>query len=859
MRTQRFGLLLSVLLALGAGACGDDDGGNGNNNQNNSNGVVTCGDGVAAGVETCDGADLRSATCTSIGLGYTGGTLACNASCTGWDVALCMTGACGDAQLDTGELCDTTNLDGNDCTTINQGFTGGTLACGNGCQSWDTSLCTGQTLDCGNGNIDAGEDCDGANHGSDDCTTLGFGFTGGTLGCNTDCTWDTTGCTTVYCGNFVIEGSELCDGDEVGAAGCTTLGLGYSGGTLGCQPNCTAYDVSQCTGGTATCGNATVEGGEVCDGADLNGQDCSSISPFTGGTLTCDAASSCQAFDTSQCVINPVCGNGVRETPEQCDGNDLQGVTCADFGFTGGTLACGANCLVDFSGCTSGVPGWTCIPGFYADGACDCGCGVVDSDCTDATVGACDWCDSPGGCNGVGGQCPGIIDPANNAQCTATTCGDGVQEGAEQCDLTDLQGAGCEDLGLGFAGGTLACQANCLFDITQCTMPVCGNNTAEGAELCDGADLAQNDCTTIGQGFGGGTLACNNTCDGWVTTQCTAAVCGNNTAEGGEVCDGADLGGNDCTTLGLPYTGGTLSCDAASSCQAFDTSQCVINPVCGNGVQETGEQCDGNDLQGADCTDFTFTGGVLTCGANCLFDFSGCTSGVPGWTCVPGYYGDGDCDCGCGVIDTDCANATVGACDWCDSPGGCNGIGGQCPGIIDPANNAQCTATTCGDGVQEGAEQCDLTDLQGAGCEDLGLGFAGGTLACQANCLFDITQCTLSVCGDGTAEGLEECDGADLGQLAGATCADLGFTGGTISCSNCAFDLSTCTGGVPGWNCIPGYYGDGACDCGCGIIDSDCADATVGSCDWCDSPGGCNGAGGSCPGTINPNNNTQCL
>ena len=47
--------------------------------------------------------------------------------------------------------------------------------------------------DCGNGIIEPPEDCDGTNLGGQTCVSLGF--TGGTLACATDCTFDTSGCT----------------------------------------------------------------------------------------------------------------------------------------------------------------------------------------------------------------------------------------------------------------------------------------------------------------------------------------------------------------------------------------------------------------------------------------------------------------------------------------------------------------------------------------------------------------------------------------------------------------------------------------------------------------------------------------
>ncbi len=58
------------------------------------------------------------------------------------------------------------------------------------------------------------------------------------------------------------------------------------------------------------------------------------------------------------------------------------------------------------------------------------------------------------------------------------------------------------------------------------------------------------------------------------------------------------------------------------------------------------------------------------------------------------------------------------------------------------------------------------------------------------------------------------------------------------------------------WTCDPTYYGDDLCDCGCGAVDVDCANALVGSCEYCDDEGSCSTA--SCPGTINPTNSAVC-
>src|SRR5574342_391374 len=48
------------------------------------------------------------------------------------------------------------------------------------------------------------------------------------------------------------------------------------------------------------------------------------------------------------------------------------------------------------------------------------------------------------------------------------------------------------------------------------------------------------------------------------------SVCGDSVVEGQEDCEGSNLNGKSCTSLG--YSGGGLSCDIACS---FDTSSCI--------------------------------------------------------------------------------------------------------------------------------------------------------------------------------------------------------------------------------------------------------------------------------------------
>ncbi|MCR9163314.1 MAG: lamin tail domain-containing protein [Nannocystaceae bacterium] len=107
----------------------------------------------------------------------------------------------------------------------------------------------------------------------------------------------------------------------------------------------------------------------------------------------------------------------------------------------------------------------------------------------------------------------------------------------------------------------------------------------------------------------------------------------------------------------------------------------------------------------------------------------------------------------------------------------------------DESSSSTGTPETCGNGVLDMDEECDALDLDGATCDSLG--FAGGTLACAADCTYDTSGC--ETCGNGVLDEGEDCEGDDLG---GATCAsiDMGFTGGALACdATCGFDTSGCT------------------------------------------------------------------
>ncbi|MFN7133366.1 MAG: FG-GAP repeat domain-containing protein, partial [Myxococcales bacterium] len=91
--------------------------------------------------------------------------------------------------------------------------------------------------------------------------------------------------------------------------------------------------------------------------------------------------------------------------------------------------------------------------------------------------------------------------------------------------------------------------------------------------------------------------------------------CGDGTVNGEDQCEGEQLGGATCQSLG--FVAGTLSC--ASDCR-FDTSKCIR--TCGNGKIDFGEECDGPALGTAGCDDW----GVVRCTGGCKLDATGCVA-----------------------------------------------------------------------------------------------------------------------------------------------------------------------------------------------------------------------------------------
>jgi len=567
-----------------------------------------CGDGIKQDSEECDEG---------------GDTLNCNANCT--------VSACGDGYLNpnANETCDDGNTDSGD-------------GCDDSCQieipaEWTCNTSnygTGNGCDCGCGATDP--DC--ADTTKDSCNICGnTGSCAEDLGCDVIDPNDNSMCIVIVCGNGTVEPTETCDdGNTDNGDGCDencqfevpaewTCDPDYYGNGVVCQCGCGAIDPD--------CADETIDSCEACNfsgSCAAGGSDCSAIDPN----------------DNSICLPTE-CGNDIVELGEECDGTSLNGKTCSDLGFNDGTLACAATCVFDTSDCTAVPAEWTCTPGFYGDSFCDCGCGVIDIDCSDNTSTVCTYCNDSGSC-AEGSDCS-AINPGDNSICLATECGNNIVESGEECDGTSLNGKTCSDLG--FNDGTLACAATCVFDTSACT------GTAVPAEW------------TCNSGF----YAANDGCD-----------CG---------CGAIDPDCADETSASCLYCNGSGSCTGGAGCDIINpdnNSICSITSECGNNIIEDGEVCDGTSLNAQTCSDLGYTGGTLACTVACIFDTSACTgTAVPAeWTCDPSYYNDTTCDCGCGVLDIDCSDSTSDVCFYCGDQGSC-AEGSDCSQIA-PNENWQC-------------------------------------------------------------------------------------------------------------------------------------------------------------------------
>lgn len=304
------------------------------------------------------------------------------------------------------------------------------------------------------------------------------------------------------------------------------------------------------------CGSGLRDVGEECDGDDLGGVSCTDLG-FEGGQL---ARTDQCTFSTEPCNL---CGNGVVDDGEVCDGGDFDGVSCGSLGFTGGDLQCIACLGIDSSGCGGGMS--SAPPGSYEE------CGFDEDDCAD------------GACAGSDGDCPGgpcrVTDPGDHAfalEDPLNTQGgqfhpDGNDSGPNG-DLYFCQQDGGTHMTCIEQGGWGVCKRCSKNEGELNTLIGCPCQTEEDCE-----SPAQPGLACFGEDFPGGTGFCWDQQDGPPAWQCAAGTCGQVPRYSGDEEDDDD----EMYCEHYPHGGGQARCEPWFACNPILARVCAgVNLIC---------------------------------------------------------------------------------------------------------------------------------------------------------------------------------------------------------------------------------------------------------------------------------------
>ncbi len=435
-------------------------------------------------------------------------------------------------------------------------------------------------------------------------------------------------CATGVCTGNVCQGAVCNDNTKNGSETDVDCG-GMCATKCGTSKAClVAGDcVSQvCAGGVcqaAICGDGVKNGTEACDdGNPVSGDGCSSGCAVEAG-FTCAGS--------TPTVCSAICGDGVKVAGEQCDdGNATTGDGCS------------AVCVVEQGFTCGGAPSvctTTCGDGFKAGAeACDDGNGIPSDGCTACVVNAGFTCT---------GSAPSV--------CTAI-CGDGIKAGAEGCDDGNtVNGDGCS------ATCTVQAGYACNGATPSVCTTICGDGVIAGSEACDDGNIANGDCCSSSCHVEAGceveanstipttnvlsAVAINNKVNGFInpsgdkdyfsfavpanaTAVLTAQTidnflgitCASNNIDtvvtlfdsstpAVSLVSNDDFGGNHCSKIvSSTLNPGTYFIEvraytfASPATFAYTLQTSIALKICGNGIIEAPEQCDGGPTCAADCT-----------------------------------------------------------------------------------------------------------------------------------------------------------------------------------------------------------------------------------------------------------------
>jgi alpha-tubulin suppressor-like RCC1 family protein len=687
------------------------------------------------------------------------------------------------------EICDGND---NDCNGMTDEGLGST-SCGLGVCAHTVDNCVagvpqtcdpmqGSSAEVCEGSLD--EDCDGVVDDGCACTNGQTRACGSSVG---ECKQGTQACVNgqwaAECAGEITPSAEVCDGKD---NDCSGVADDYDFGQTSCGKGACWHTIDNCIAGVPqTCDPMQGSSAEICEGT--IDQDCDGIidngcACTNGNTQSCGSdIGECQ-MGTQTCVDgqwNSVCAGEITPSAEVCDGldNDCTGVA-DDYNFGQTTCGLGA-CLHTIDNCAGGAT-QTCDPmqGSSAE-VCD---GLIDQNC-DGTVD--EGCACINGqtraCGSSVGECEQGTQTCVAGQWAAECVGE-VTSSSEVCDGLDNDCDGVSDDGLTRATtcGLGACEGNTGYE--TCTAGAWGSNTCDpfaGAtpETCD-AGMTDNDCD--------GDVNEDCACVSGQTVQCGATDAGE-CSYGLETCD---INGQFGDCVGAVYPAGETCNNLDDDCDGVIDDGVTRGTTCGQGIcaGNTGyETCTAgawgsdtcnpyagavtetcNDNTGYDGLDNNCDGIVdLNCGSYCDADNDGYTTHVvcliigkqlgdcndnnaavhPGATEICNNIDD-DCDseldedleqnCYTGAAGTENVGACHGGTQWCAAgvwgtcdgeviPAGeiCNNVDDDCDGGIDEGGICQ----ECGNGVIEGTEVCDGTNLGGGGVPQ-GILSAGYTHTC---------------------------------------------------------------------------------------------------------------------------------
>ncbi len=531
--------------------------------------------------------------------------------------------------------------------------------------------------------------------------------------------WNVRGGGGPICGDEIISSfiGEECDLTQFPSdvEDCSDLGPpnyptypNYYCGDIGCiAPNeadeCT-FDVSACIEGS--CGDNTLQAacGEQCDG-----------SPQTQCTTTnaCYRAicSGCLCDeDLTNCDVSPSCQKeGAVPASIYCNSCDHCHDSVQNCGETGVDVGggCAAQCVNGDQRCDGGRTQY-CLNGAWQNNT------YQRYGCTNTWDGICNRAGVGGGSCYTGATCRVV--PAggglNNAFCEASgaltcnaacqsdwsdlytdccACGNGNIDSGEDCDPgppENLDGQTCSSLGAG--SGTLACNADCTWNLDGCTTSCTDNdgNCPAGCTICNDNDCPASTCS-------------NGCCSGTSCVSQSDSQCGIN----GAVCQDCQASGELCNTA----TGQCVSCQdgdglCPGTCTLCNDNDCPANKCSGccsgtSCVAQSDTQCGVNS---AACVDCTASGQVCDIGSGACVAQT-CNSGNCANGCCEGtecrvYAQQSGTLCGTGgAACVSCNDSNVCTDDACSGSGVCTYTNNSaaCTDHTSCTVNDQCTGGGC--------------------------------------------------------------------------------------------------------------------------------------------------------------------